>query len=153
MLSVRSCWHRLLYVDAELSQRVNPLIYPFLFATTLYGLGFLFLGDWSGVSTSSLFTATIALHKFLPALWGLFASLAGILGFVTLLVRQPFLGEAPSFLGFSVWAFAAFVYILNSYWLVLLTVALPNLYFWVWWFFRVKWYEREKKSGRIVDPR
>lgn len=147
-----SYWKRFVYVSKGSQQRVNPLIYPFLAATLLYGLGFFLLGDWTGVSTSSLFTAMSALHNFLPAVWGAMAALAGILGVATIVARKALLGEVPSLLGFSVWAFAAFVYILNSFWLVLLTVALPNLYFWVWWFFRIKWYDREKKSGRIIDP-
>jgi hypothetical protein len=33
-----------------------------------------------------------------------------------------------------------------------LTVTVPNLYFWVYYYFKVKWYMRSKEAGFIRDP-
>lgn len=143
---------RFVYVGSDEHSKINPLIWPFLLATTLYGLGFMLLGDWTGVSSSSLFGAMYDLHNFLPTLWGLVASLAGAAAVTIIARRSGWWGELAALLGFSVWLFAFFVYLLQGFWLVLLTVALPNLYFWTWWYFRVKWYERQKKAGIIIDP-
>lgn len=143
---------RFIYVDDAERQKVNPLIYPFLFATLIYGLGFALLGDWTGVSTSSLFTAMWSLHNFLPALWGIAAALAALLGVAVTAFRQVHLGEAASMFGFLVWFFAGLIYLLSGYWLVLMTVALPNTYFWLWFYLRLKWYARMKSTGSLVDP-
>ena len=146
-------WNRIRYVDDKHKQAVNPLVYPFLFATIIYGLGFIaspILG--TAVSTSSLFTAMGALHNFLPPLWGICALLAGTLGTYCLLTRHTkYISATASMLGVMVWLFATFIYIGNGFFLVTLTVATVNLYFWVWWYIRLKWYQRRKAAGLLVD--
>lgn len=143
---------RLVYVDAEGKQKITPLFYPFLFSTFFYGLGFAAAGHWSGVYTSSLFTAMTNLHPWLPLFWGLAALTACVLASILILGRKwPWMGEYAAMFGFLVWLFAGFVYLLNGYWLVLLTVAIPNTFFWCFYYVRVKWYERQKKAGLLVD--
>lgn len=141
---------RLLYVDAK-GTKINPLFYPFLFATIVYGLGFSLLGGWSGVNTSSLFGAMSNLHNWLPTLWGVCALLAGGFAVAMMLLRHAPLGSLAAMFGFLVWLFAGFVYLLNGYYLVLLTVTFPNVYFWVFYYMRLAWYNRAKKAGLIVD--
>jgi len=142
---------RLLYLDQK--RKLNPLFYPFLLATFVYGLGFLAFSWWSGVNTSSLFGAMESLHVFLPSLWGLLAVLAVAFVIILMLRREGhWLGEVASMLGFLVWLFAGFVYALGGYWLVLLTVTGPNVYFWGWYYMRVKWYQRMKAAHMIQDP-
>lgn len=143
---------RLIYIDAAEKQKINPLFYPFLFASLLYALGFTFLGWWTGVSTSSLHTAMTAIHVWLPEAWGVVTLVAVVFALILLLGRRwANLGEYAAMMGFLVWTFAAMVYILNGYWLVLLSVALPNAFFWCYYYVRVKWYERQKDAGLLID--
>lgn len=143
---------RLIYVD-EQKRAINPLFYPFLFATLIYGVGFLALGGWSGVNSSSLWTALHALHPWLPSLWGLGATLAALSATALLIFRkQEWLGEFAALFGFMIWIFAATVYAINGFWLVLLTVTIPNGYFWGYYYSRLKWYERQKRVGLLTDP-
>lgn len=143
---------RILYVDAEESSRVNPLFYPFLVATFFYGLGFGAFSEWDGVSKSSLFQAMYADHPLMPFCWGVLAFFAGAFALILLLTRKRgILGEIAAMFGFLVWMYAAWIYAQGEYWLVLVTVTGPNVYFWGWYYTRVKWWERQKKMGLLVD--
>jgi len=53
--------------------------------------------------------------------------------------------------GVLVWLFAGITYGMNGYWLVVLTVALPNGFFWVFYYWRLAWYKRAKKAGILID--
>jgi hypothetical protein len=143
---------RLIYVDATEKQKINPLFYPFLWATFVYGLGFVVFGSFNFVSVSSLFQAFYTIHPWLPRVWGGFAIVAGAAAMALLLLRHGKWGDIASMFGFLVWLFALIVYALNGFWLVLLTVTVPNLYFWVYYYFKVKWYMRSKEAGFIRDP-
>lgn len=143
-------WKRLVYIDAGQEIRITELFYPFLFSTFFYGLGFSLFGWWSGVNQSSLFICMNAIHAWVPIVWGVGAAVAVILAVILLVGRKwPFLGQYASMFGFLVWLFASWVYILNGFWLVLLTVALPNAFFWLYYYVAVKWYERRKNAGLI----
>lgn len=144
---------RLIYVDNRSKIKINPLFYPFLLATFAYGLGFTAFPWWSGVNSSSLFSAMSAIQFTLPHLWGIFALLAGIFAMILVLFRRGgWLGETAAMFGFLVWLFAGIVYALGGYWMVFLSVTGPNMYFWGWYYIRVKWYERQKAAGHLVDP-
>lgn len=143
---------RLLYIDAGENQRINPLFYPFLVCTFFYGLGFATLSGWSGVNQSSLWKAMDSDAAMMPIVWGACALVAGSFATALMLTRKiGILGEIASMFGFLVWLYAAWIYAQGGYWLVLLTVTGPNCYFWAWYYTRVKWWERQKKSGRLVD--
>lgn len=143
---------RFVYVDSTETRKVNPLFYPFLVSTFLYGLGFATLNWWSGVSSSSLFQAFFAIHPWLPIIWGVAAVLAATAALVLLLRRKGRFGELAAMFGFLVWLFALIIYAMNGFWLVMATVAAPNLYFWIYYYFKVKWYERQKDLGLLLDP-
>ena len=144
---------RLIFIDANEKMRINPLFYPFLLASFIYGLGFLFGGitGWTGVTSSSLYTALYGFHSWLPQIWGVGSTLAGGSALTLMLRRKGAYGEAAAMFGVIVWLFAAITYAMGGYWLVLVTVTGPNLYFWVFYYLRLKWYEREKKYGNLVD--
>jgi hypothetical protein len=143
---------RLRYIDDDGKVTVNPLFYPFLFATLIYGLGFTLFGWTSGVNTSSLYGALVAMHTFLPALWGSVAILAAFLAFFAILTRRTHVVSASAAMsGVLLWLFAAITYLQGGYILVILTVALPNMFFWVYWYVRLKWYQRQKAAGLLVD--
>jgi CHASE2 domain-containing sensor protein len=143
---------RLIYVDKSHNEKVNPLAYPFLIATLLYGVGFFGLGFWQGVALSSLFQSLFDLNSILPQVWGILALTASFSAFVTIFTRKTkWWSGIASMTGVLVWLFAGIVYGMYGYWIVLITVAVPNLFFWVWYYFRVRSYERQKRAG-LVDP-
>lgn len=135
---------RLVYVDEKEQKLINPLIYPFLMGTLIYGLGFAFLGDWSGVASSSLFKAMYGINPIVPLVWGSGATLASGSAIVLLLRRRGWWGGIASITGWMVWLFAAIVYGLEGYWMVILTVALVYGYFWVYYYLTIKDLQRRK---------
>lgn len=143
---------RFIYLDDEQNYKINPLIWPFLFAIIVYGLGFALFPDFYFVNSSSLFQSINGVHDWLPVAWGTGAALAGTSALTMVALRRSVFGATAAMLGFLVWLFAAILYLINGYILVLLTVACPNLYFWVFYYMRLKWYDRLRKAGRLHDP-
>lgn len=143
---------RLVYIDEAEKVKVNPLIWPFFACIIVYGLGFAFFGGFDFVSSSSLFQSFDSVHTWLPQVWGVAALLSGLAAVTMVLFRKAFLGGAAAMNGFLVWLFAVIVYLLNGYLLVAISVGAVNLYFWVYYYFRLHWYLRMKARGIIHDP-
>lgn len=142
---------RLVYLDAEEKTKLNPLIWPFILGTFVYGLGFLAFGWTPGVGASSLYATLFDLHQWLPAVWGGSAALTGILAVYCILTRKVHIvSEATAMLGVLVWLFAGFCYLEAGAWLIALTVSAVYCYFWVFWYWRLAWYKRAKAAG-LVD--
>jgi hypothetical protein len=87
---------------------------------------------------------------YMPYIWGTAAVVAAMFAAVLLLFRYVVYGTFASMFGFCVWDFAGITYAENNFWLPFVTVTMPNTFFWVWYYFRVKRYERDIKTGRIV---
>jgi hypothetical protein len=124
-------------------ERFNPLIYPFFVATLFYGLGFLLLGGETGVKDSSLHAAMLSLGGYVPLLWGAAALTAIVLGVVFLLTQKKTIARLSAMVGFMVWVFAAGGWLFTGGWLLIFTVATPNIYFWVWQYFSLSEFQRE----------
>lgn len=120
------------YVTNVQDKVLHTLVWPFLAATTAYGIGFTAFAGTSGVTASSLFHAMSSMHPSLPFLWGAAALVAIVLVFVYLALEVRWANKVSSLLGAMVWVFASFCYILTGGWLLLFAVSLPNLWFWVW---------------------
>lgn len=144
--------NRLRFLDSKGKIRVNTLAFPFLFATGAYGIGFALFNKFSGVSKSSLYQAMYEVGPHIPILWGILAIAAATLAMLLLITRiLGVVGEASSMMGFLVWLYAAFIYLDGGFYLVLITVALPHVYFWGWYYTRVKWWARTKKARGLTD--
>lgn len=143
---------RFIYLDASEKARINPLVWPFFFAITIYGLGFALFPDFYFVNSSSLFQSLAGVHDWLPQIWGAAAFISGASALAMVALRRTILGGTAAMFGFLVWLFAAILYAMNGYLLVFLTVSGPNLFFWVYYYIRLKWYLRMKKLGRLQDP-
>lgn len=114
-------------------ERFNPLIWPFLLSTFAYGIGFAFILPFtSDAGHSSLYNSMSDVGSGIPNIWGAVAifTIIGGLGFLMFNI-SPF-GKVSGLLGFMVWLFAAWCYILTGEWLVLFSVAIPNMWFWLW---------------------
>lgn len=143
---------RFIYVDEEQRTKINPLIWPFFFAIIVYGMGFALFPDFYFVNSSSLFQSLDGVHHWLPRVWGAAGVVAGASALAMVTLRKNFFGATAAMAGFLVWLFAAILYAMNGYLLVFLTVSGPNLYFWVFYYMRLKWYTRAKKAGLLHDP-
>lgn len=121
----------------------NPLTYPFFIATFFYGLGFLFLGGFTGVKESSLHAAMLALGGVVPPLWGAAALAAIALGVTFLLTKAKTIARLSAMVGFMVWLFAACCWLFTGGWLLVFTIAIPNIWFWVWQYFSLSTFQRE----------
>lgn len=111
----------------------NPLMYPFLLTTFAYGFGFTFFNE-AWVSSSSLYMAMFEMRTWMPNVWGAVALTAIVLNVITLMTKHLQVAAAAAFLGAMVWFFAFFVYMLGGDWLIMISVTLPNLLFWIWYY-------------------
>lgn len=121
----------------------NPLIYPFLFSTLSYGIGFLFLAGSDAVGLSSLHVAMYSIATWFPILWGAIAILTIVGGLTFLLFNIPPFGKITGLIGFMLWLFAGVVYALTGGWLTLFSVAMPNMFFWIWQYLSLSLFRRE----------
>jgi hypothetical protein len=115
--------------------KINPLIYPFTLVTLAYGLGFTVFKNTPAVSSSSLFEAMSSISPLLTHLWGVIALAVVFVGILSMWYHLVKVGRINCFIGFSLWTFAATVYILVGGWLTLFSVAVPSLIFWAWLYF------------------
>lgn len=113
----------------------NPLIYPFLLATLVYGIGFVAFGPLPGVEASSLFQALITLGTALTVTWGAVGLIAIALMIYALKRLDERVERIAGILGFMVWVFAGCAWLLTGGWLLAGSIAIPNAWFWAWAFY------------------
>lgn len=119
-------------------RRMNPLSWPFLIATFVYGVGFAFIFPTTGaVGTSSLHMAMTALGggPIICIIWGILSILVVLLTLYGIYNGKYKFAKRLTLLGATLWIFAGFGYIYDFNLVVLLSVALPNIWYWIWKFF------------------
>lgn len=120
---------------------LNPLIYPFLVYSFATGLAFVFFEDSAPVQASVLFQLTLAHAPDLAiSVWGVLAMVVPVLVVVGLVVRQKWLGDFTTWLGFAMWVYAAIIFALYGFWLQVFTAGFINVFFWAWYWFQVRYY-------------
>lgn len=119
------------------------MIWPFLIATFIYGVGFTFFSHTEGVDKSSLYSAMYDIHRTAPIVWGSVALITIIIGLTFLLFNIPPAGRISGLVGFALWVFAAFCWGLTGGWLLIGSIALPNLWFWFWQYLSLSLFRRE----------
>jgi hypothetical protein len=125
------------------TEKQNPLLYLFLLETLVWGVAFAFFSAASPVTDSFLHMLTVATFGSTFAfVWGIMAILAVLGSLAGIYLRRSWLGQAVSLTGFCIWLYATIMYISGGYMLHLFAVALPNLLFWLWWFFLIQGYHR-----------
>lgn len=113
------------------SHNTHPLVWPFYLATLAYGLGFTVFAGTAAVAKSSLFTAMTVVHPVSPILWGMLALTALVLTHIGTVNDITHLRKGAAMAGAMVWIAAMLCYVLTANWLVLFSVAIPNLIFWI----------------------
>lgn len=121
----------------------NPLTYPFFLSTLLYGIGFLAFSWTTGVSTTSLLVAMASIAPWVPFVWGAVAVLTIVAGVTFLMFNIPPAGKASGLVGFMVWLFAGFCWLQSGAWLLAVSVAFPNMYFWFWQYLSLRLFRAE----------
>lgn len=141
------------FTHLDNNTKINFLIYPFFLATLSYGIGFLCFGSWAGwIAKSSLFTAMTAIHPWIPFIWGGGAIIAVVAAILFIGTRKFLsIGDTAALFGSLVWIFAAFCYALTGGYLLVFAVALPNLMFWIWYFFRLSGFRRRGVPNPDID--
>jgi hypothetical protein len=126
------------------SEKQNPLMYLFFLETLAWGLAFVAASGTSAVEATVLYSQNVATFGVtIGTIWGVVAVLVVLGSLIGIYLRKSWLGQTVSLGGFAVWMYAGFLYMLGGYWLHLLAVALPNILFWIWWFFIIQSYHRK----------
>jgi hypothetical protein len=85
-----------------------------------------------------------------PFIWGVVCVLTILVGLSFLMFNVPPAGKISGLVGFMLWVFASFCYILTGGWLLLFSVALPNAFFWVWQYLSLSLFRREDAEDRAT---
>lgn len=132
----------------------NFLIWPYLFSTFMYGLGFsviIPLTKFSG--DSSLYAAMVMVGGTeTPIVWGIVAVATILFGLTFLMFNIPPFGRISGIIGFMLWLFASICYLLSGSYLVMFAVAVPNMVFWIYQYISLSRYRREDlQDKRTLD--
>lgn len=120
---------------------LNPLYHIFFWITLTMGLTFAFFPFSSGAVLSILYQQTqLNLPDFITSVWGLILVVISILNVLMLWFRTRGLGQVVGLSGACAWLYACIIYVFAHYWFGLLTLSLPNLAFWVYYYFKVSEY-------------
>ena len=111
--------------------RNSQFLYPVIWATTMYGVGFVIFTLLPGTPSSSLYAALDGLNHVLPTLWGMVAAVGGAGSFLAIYLRRHRWLKFTSILSMVAWGYGLIAYIFSGYWLVVVAVALPSLWLWV----------------------
>lgn len=113
----------------------------FFWMTFVNGLFFSVLDNTNGVQESVLYQHTRDAFGALPLpIWGVCAMLVTVINTTAIYFRHRSWLGAGGMLGFGLWTFAFFIYLQDGLWFQMLAGAVPNMAFWAWYYFRVKWY-------------
>jgi hypothetical protein len=127
------------------SVRLNPLIHIFFYITLVNGIFFTFLTGIDSVQQSVLYVHTKQAFGTTPLpFWGVCAILVTVVNTWAIYTRRRRTIANSGLAGFAVWLFAFIIYAQDLLWFQMLAGAVPNLAFWTWYYFRVKWHYVDK---------
>jgi hypothetical protein len=130
--------------SSQRGEAFNPLMWPSFIATFSYGVGFTAFYNFASIKKSSLFDAMASIHPWTPFVWGLVGIATIIVGFTFLLFNIPPAGKVSGLVGFMVWVFASFCWGLDGNYLLIFSVGLPNLWFWIWQYLSLSLFRKEE---------
>jgi hypothetical protein len=133
---------------SERGELFNPLIWPFLIATFAYSVGFLTLFSTEAISKSSLWVTMHGLWAPLPFVWGSVCFITIVMGLTFLMFKIPPIGRLSGLLGFMIWVFAGLCWALTGGYITLFSIALPNMYFWMWQYISLSNFRRQEADDR-----
>lgn len=128
----------------------NPLTYPFFLTTLLFGTAFVSYSWFNGVTTTSLFVIMESLGAFVPFVWGVVALATIVMGITFLMFNIPPAGKVSGLIGFTVWLFAGLCWMFGGYWLIAMSIAAPNMYFWGWQYLSLRLFRAEDAEDKAT---
>lgn len=147
---MRKYWSRI--TSSARGELFNPLIWPFLVCTFAYGIGFTFFGWTHAVGASSAYQALSAVGSLFPLAWGIVAILTIVLGFTFLMFNLPPAGKISGLIGFMLWLMIGIAYAIEGAYLVLISVAGVNMFFWAWQYISLSRFRREDAEDQADSP-
>lgn len=127
--------------------KVHPLTHVFFYLMAIYGLGLGFFGFTDSVKIIALYVASQKVFGTgVVSIWGILAILVMVVN--TLVVAKKWTKYAPvaAMVGFCLWIYAVVVYATGAYWFQFLVVAIPNMFFWAWYYNKCKKVARNVKE-------
>lgn len=123
----------------------NVLSWLFLIPTFLCGVAMLIAEPLSLGGTVGLIFNSLNSAFPLSALgWGFIATMNITLGTLYLLFRFPPIGKTSGIIGFMLWLWAGFWFILSQMYFVALILALPQAVFWIWQYLTLSRFSSEE---------
>lgn len=134
-------WHRLIYRPDE--KRRNFLSFIFFYTTFSFGLFFTAFYNTDSVHDSVLYEVTERNLGDIPLpIWGACAMLVVVVNLVGIVVSNAAVVKAAAMGGFLVWLFASIAYMFTDEDFQFFAIALPQVVFWVWYYFKVGEFKR-----------
>lgn len=125
----------------------NLLVHPFFLVTLAYGLAFVFFPSAPFVTATILYQLTLVEFGGVAlSTWG--ASLLGltVLNTTALLFNKYALAKTSAMIGVTAWFYTFLLFALGGFWLQVLVHSLANMYFWIWYYFKISEYQRAHKA-------
>lgn len=134
--TLRKFGHRITYRPDGV--RRNSLSYIFFFQTLAFGVAYTFFGHTDTVSNSILYVETQNAFGFIPLpIWGVCAMLVTVANIAGILTEKVSVVKSSALVGFMLWLFASIVYLLSDSYFQLAVGGFVQVYFWIWYYFRV----------------
>lgn len=73
-----------------------------------------------------------------------------IMGLTFLLFNVPPAGKVSGLVGFMLWLFAGFCWVLTGGWFVALAIAFPNIWFWIWQYLSLSKFKGQDKTDEAT---
>lgn len=139
---------RMFYFNGD--ELINPLFHLFHLSTVVWIVSMAFLGDHASVQACGLYQSLVDMSDEAVVWWGRIGLVVISLNFATVLLRKPWISKLVAFMGFLLWCFSCWAFALSGLWVHMLSIGLPHMLFWVWYYFETLRYESLVKSGMIV---
>lgn len=121
----------------------NFLSHTFFYVTFVFGVFFTFFYQTDSVGQSVLYKVTKAnVGEFPLPIWGLCAILVAVLNTAGIVAGRVRLVRVAAMGGFLLWLFAGIAYLLAQGWFQFLVAAVPQIVFWIWYYFKVGDFQR-----------
>ena len=146
---METLWRRLFFKTNAV--RFNPFLPFFTFQNLVIGI-FFTLGSYiTKINSLVLFEGLDALLPAVLAanIWGGLLVLVFIGHCVGLYYRSEIICSIVAMTGFVLWLYAFWVYLFSLSILALLAIAIPQLYFWGWYFVKFRRYHKDLDAGLI----
>ncbi len=135
MPRVRAVFENLIY---DSNAPYNPFMHLFMMIALVWGIGFTVLNDTQSVQDIALYTLMLAESGSAAVMaWGVVQLLVLLLMVIAVSFKQYNFGRYVSIIGYLLWAYAFALLVPELYWLQIITLCVPQVLFWSWFYTRM----------------